>query len=210
MQVNNISNLRTGDIFLFSGKGWVSNIIKLFTFSNVSHVGMVIVDTQKYSEPMLWESTTLSNLKDYESGKPKAGVQLVSVRERIATYNGTITLRRLRNVAFSQNEMQAFNTFYQQVKNHGYEASKWELAASAMPIGNQSEDLSTIFCSELVAEGYQQLGMLPHNVPSNNYTPKDFTEQVNLKLLKGTLGAEELVKGYVVEPNLDDDLSIYQ
>ena len=60
--------LETGDIVLFSGKGGISTGIKWITNSKWSHVGMVLKLTQ-FDAVLIWESTTLSDIKDIESGK---------------------------------------------------------------------------------------------------------------------------------------------
>lgn len=47
------------------------------------------------------------------------------------------------------------------------------------------EDLSSVFCSELIAETYQNQGILnepPKGLPSNEYTQKDFGEEGKLAL----------------------------
>jgi hypothetical protein len=63
-----------------------------------------------------------------------------------------------------------------------YERSQIELLKAAYDgFGGASsgEDLSSLFCSELVAEGYQAMGLLPEfpaGLPSNEYTPIDFSD----------------------------------
>ena len=53
---------------------------------------------------------------------------------------------------------------------------------------SRSEDLSSLFCSELVAEAYQAMGLLdepPRGLPSNEYVPIDFSDRRALKLKRG-------------------------
>ena len=40
--------------------------------------------------------------------------------------------------------------------------------------GNETEDLSSLFCSQLIAAAYQRLGLLPQDTLSNNFVPSDF------------------------------------
>jgi len=67
-----------------------------------------------------------------------------------------------------------------------YERSEAELLKAAWDgIGGASrgEDLSSLFCSELVAEAYQAMGLLPEwpkGLPSNEYTPMDFSDRRTL------------------------------
>lgn len=184
--------LNTGDIILFSGKGAISHGIKLFTLSKWSHVGMVLKlpDTDTV---FLWESTIISNLADAIDGTKKKGVQLVLLSDRIKTYKGEASVRHLKGVTIDKNKYQALMEFRKDVRNRPYEKNEIELIKSAYdgPWGHNEEDLSSLFCSELVAEAYQRIGLLPSDIPSNEYTPKDFTSEKNLKLLGGaSLGNE--------------------
>jgi hypothetical protein len=45
--------------------------------------------------------------------------------------------------------------------------------------------LSSLFCSELVAEVYQKMGLLTEKLPSNEYIPKDFSTEKSLSLELG-------------------------
>lgn len=61
------------------------------------------------------------------------------------------------------------------------------------------DDLSRVFCSELVAASYQRAGLLGSYPPAFRYTPKDFSSQQThppgLHLLKGArLSAEEFIR----------------
>ena len=40
---------------------------------------------------------------------------------------------------------------------------------------NTHEDLSSLFCSELVAAAYQRMNLIKEGRPSNTYTPDDFS-----------------------------------
>ncbi len=42
--------------------------------------------------------------------------------------------------------------------------------------GKNKRDTSSLFCSELVAEAYQQMGLLTLDIPSNEFTPADFAD----------------------------------
>jgi hypothetical protein len=188
-------NLRTGDLVLFSGKGAMSHGIKLFTSSKWSHVGMVLKlpDTDTI---FLWESTTLLNLADAIDGKRKKGVQLVLLSDRIKTYDGDASIRHLQNFSVSVSRYEKLMKLRKSFRNKPYEKSQIELLKSAYdgPWGHNEEDLSSLFCSELVAEAYQCLGLISNKIPSNEFTPKDFTEEKDMKLALGaSLGKEILV-----------------
>ena len=142
------NQLDTGDIVLFSGKGHISSAIKWFTAGKWSHVGMVIRSSE-WDMLLLWESTTLSNLKTIDNAH-KEGVQTVFLSERVATYDGDIGVRRL-SVERTPQMIEDLKAFRAMVKDRPYEESKWELIKSALDgpsfLENQ-EDLSSLFCSE--------------------------------------------------------------
>lgn len=171
--------LKTGDIILFSGKGGISSLIKRFSNSKWSHVGMVV---RFMDMVLLWESTSLSKLKDVQTGKSTQGVQLVGLSERLAIYDGDFALRRLsENLSGAQ--LHALSKFRSEVAGRPYEKDYIELLNSVLIFEN-TEDLSSIFCSELLAEAYQRMGLLTEDKPSNEYTPKDFAGRLRLKGLK--------------------------
>ena len=77
--------------------------------------------------------------------------------------------------------------FRKEVQGRPYEKNKMELILSAMDfqeeylsfLRNKKEDLSSLFCSELVAEAYKRMGLLSDKLLSNEYTPDDFASGSN-------------------------------
>lgn len=186
------TQLKTGDILLFSGKGAISEGIKFFTLSRWSHVGIVY----RLADPLdpqgsvfCWESTTLSELQDAETGRLTRGVQRVELSERLErcfARGYEISVRALTRT-LTEDMIRALNAFRHEVSGRPYETSKLELLKAAYDgvFGNNKEDLSSLFCSELVAEAYQRMGLLPETTPSNEYTPKDFSSEHRLVLQQG-------------------------
>jgi hypothetical protein len=174
--------LNTGDIVLFSGKGFISGLIKWFTRSPHSHVGMVIRSVE-IDMILLWESTTLSKVKDILSHTSKQGVQLVLLSERVNTYKGKIGIRKLEGVDMTGKRIETLTDFRNEMKDCDYEQNKLELAKSAYdgPFGRNKENLSSVFCSELIAEMYERWELLPEAVASNEYTPADFGNEIELE-----------------------------
>lgn len=186
--INIRDELKTGDLVLFTGTGLVSNIIKLS--GEFTHIGM-IVNFLEYDFTCLWESTTLSTLKDLESGTLIKGVQLVPLSKRISTYDGDIAIRKLIGVKPDIRTNKALLDFRRNFNGRKYEKSIMDLIGSAFDIfADKVEDLSTLFCSELVAEAYQRMGLLSEDTPSDMYSPSDFSEEGGLELLTGHLGPE--------------------
>lgn len=190
-------SLKTGDIVIFSGKSAVSNFIKLFSGGKWSHVGMVLRLKQFGDAVLLWESSTLSNIVDVETQTATKGVQLVPMSQRVANYDGDVAVRPL-NKAVTAKMLHALAECRKALSRKPYEAGEVELLKAAYDgIGGKSsgEDLSSLFCSELVAEAYQSMGLLPEypkGLPSNEYTPLDFSSHRKLKLLGGYSLTDEI------------------
>ena len=187
--------LKTGDLVLFSGKGGISAGIKWATLSRWSHVGMIVV-LPEYDFVTVWESTTLSSLVDLDTKVPHKGVQLVPLSSRIDGYGGEVAVRQLEGVSFDEGDLKKLMQLRRELAGKKYEQDTIELIKAAYdgPLGRNSEDLTSLFCSELVAEAYQRLGLISEEKPSNDYTPSDFSEKKQLKLLEGALGKEVLLK----------------
>lgn len=176
-------NLATGDIVLFEGRGLISRAIQWLTGSRYSHVGMV-VHVPEYDFVCLWESTTLSNVANLVTGQKTRGVQLAPLSQRIANYQGNIAVRLLQTY-------QPVNPHHLMALRHSlrgreYERKPLQLLRSVWR-RNRKADLSSVFCSELVAAAYQHLYLLrnEHNggLASNQYTPADFAgNRINQQL----------------------------
>ena len=189
------AKLKTGDVVLFSGKGGISAGIKWATLSRWSHVGMIVV-LPEYDFVTVWESTTLSSIVDLDTKLPHKGVQLVPFSSRIEGYGGEVAVRQLDGVTFDNGDIKNLMLLRRKLAGKKYEQDKIELIKAAYdgPLGRNSEDLTSLFCSELVAEAYQRLGLLSEDKPSNEYTPADFSDKRQLKLLEGALGKEVILK----------------
>ncbi|WP_169054100.1 YiiX/YebB-like N1pC/P60 family cysteine hydrolase [Nitratireductor sp. XY-223] len=186
------SHLKTGDVVLFSGKGGLSAGIKFATGSKWSHVGLVYF-LEEYNLMALWESTTLSKFKDIDTGKYNKGVQIVPLSERIRTYDGEVNIRRL-NKALSSDHHAQLVELRELYKGKPYELNEIELIKAAFdgPFGANEADISSLFCSELVADAYQKLGILDKTLPANEYTPSDFSSDTEIDLLSGYALEEEI------------------
>ena len=186
--------LQTGDVVLFSGKGGISTGIKWFIESQWSHLGMV-VRPPDFDVVLLWEASPITDIRDVETGKVHKGVRLVALSERIQSYEGKVSIRLL-DVKRMPEMLEALSKLRWELKGRPFETDVVELLKSAWegPFGQNEEDLTSLFCSELVAEAYQHMGLLDTSKPSNEYTPRDFSEEGDLTLRKGRLGKERVIK----------------
>ena len=189
-----LSQLETGDIILFSGEGARSSLIKRSTRCPWSHVGMAI-RLEGLDDLHLYESTSVGCLPDFHSGKLISGVQTVPLQERIRTYPGAVSARKLEERP-SVEMLEALEIMHRQFRGRGYEVNDLELLKAAYdgPFGMNKRNSASIFCSELVAFAYQTMGYISRTLPANEYTPRDFSEAGNLTLLKGGLSREMTIK----------------
>jgi len=193
-------NIKTGDIILFAGKGGVSEWIKWFSGSTWSHVGMAL-RSEEWDMLLLWESTTLSSVEDVELGRAIRGVQLVPFSARIQAYKGDIAVRHMSKPVTDSMRTE-LRDLRHEVGGRPYEKNYIQLIKATYdgPFGGNLEDLSSLFCSELVAEAYQRMGLLDDGsdaLSSNEYTPRDFSTEGKkpLSLLDGySLGEEILIR----------------
>jgi len=192
------SQLKTGDVLLFSGKSGISEGIKFFTLSKWSHVGIVYKfesDLDPKGSIFSWESTTLCDVADADTGKLTQGVQRVELSERLERCFATgyeISVRQLSE-PLSNEMVRKLNDFRHEVSGRPYEKNRIDLIKAAWdgPFGKNKEDLSSLFCSELVAEAFQRMGLLGQTKPSDEYSPKDFSAEKRLQLELGySLGNE--------------------
>jgi len=161
---------KTGDIILFSGRGLVSNIIKLGGLTKYSHVGIML------DEELLIESTTLSDIPDLFTNKQHKGVMVVRLEDRINSFKGKIYHRSLKDELTNEQKDKMLEVA-KELHQKPYEESLWELISSEIDIlPKQSEDLTSIFCSELAIELMDAAGIFTPKHSSNEYTPKDLAK----------------------------------
>ena len=99
-----MNSLQTGDLLLcdnltHKGLGYFSWLIKFMSYSDYSHIGMIVKDPQFTIKPLegvyVWQSGD-SSIPDAEDGKRKIGVQITPFMSFVTTYPGKIYLRRLK------------------------------------------------------------------------------------------------------------------
>ena len=156
--------IQTGDIIAFSGRGWPSILINLFTYGvpfwHISHVGII---RRHQGELLLFESTTLSDLPCVIQGRPFRGTQAVRLNDRLKEYSGRAWHYPLYRQMFEA-ESERLNGFLADHIGIPYDyigavrsgGIGWSWLESLL----HQEDLSYIFCSELCAAAHRQIGML--------------------------------------------------
>lgn len=211
-----IATARTGDVILWSSSGFEATMVKLFSDSYYSHIGIVLVlDTPLHpgeSGKYFFHSPSgpVRSLKDCLSEPPvsKEGPQmndLVTVLDRCRGAK-SIEIRRMHMDSTVQHpwadgvlttSTSSTLRFAEHEHTKLYEQDKLELFRAACTFfGENERDLSSYFCSELVAETFIRAKLLNTALPSNAFTPKHFSTADRRKapFVAGvTLGPEERI-----------------
>jgi hypothetical protein len=177
-------HLKEMDIILFSGTGFFSRIVRLFTFSKYSHVGLVMWDHD--GRCLVVESAPWTGLKDYLTKNKVNGVQAVYLSERVKAYKGKVYWRRLMGER-PERTSEKFRQVVGVMSGTPYERSWKELLGAAWRTLKNKKNLTSVFCSEFVAHLFIAMGVLDPSEEANEYTPEDFSEQAD-SLLPLTLG----------------------
>jgi hypothetical protein len=189
--------LLTGDLVLMQGLGIESEIIKVVEHSPWSHVAMII-RISGVDPPLLWESTPLHFLEDTVLHSKKSGARIVSLDERLRIGGmkklyKVFALRRLK-VSRTRIMMDRLRNYIENVHLLPF-PTDWGLVKSYLKgkFLGEKEGAPSLFCAELVAETYMHMGLLAFDHPSNWYSPKDFSSEVQLPLLKNARLQKEIV-----------------
>ncbi|MDF1781990.1 MAG: YiiX/YebB-like N1pC/P60 family cysteine hydrolase [Alcanivoracaceae bacterium] len=182
-------SLKTGDLLFFSGRGLASDVVRMFTRSYWSHIG-IVVRLRGISEPLVLESTTLSDSNDLLRGRPVNGIGLVPFRNKISEYQGDVALRRFDGPSLTPPKLRmverlALRLCHRPYKNYVLCHVRGYLA------GYPGKDYSAMFCSELVAEMYRRIGWLKREIQPNSFVPGNFAAD-DLPLTGGRL--EKMVR----------------
>ena len=165
--------------------------------------------------------TCTTGLVDLESGKVRKGVELLPLRHKVFSgWYDRVAIRKLSGVDDKQREnmYRELLLFRKEVQGRPYEKNKIELILSAIDaqekylsfLRNTHEDLSSLFCSELVAEAYKRMGILNTTKFSNEFTPDDFSSARNheLQLNFGQLEPEVYIE-LKFDLEMDRQISVY-
>ena len=178
--------LQTGDILLFSSGELTSWGIRIITNSPWSHVGMVIRSKELEGREKLyiWHSVqqNIDFTRDILTETNKQGPQLNNLRTMIKHSAGAVYVRRLHHVqpTFAIGDpIVNLRAYFEKTAKKDYEQNFFELARSQLDapiIGKNEEDMSSVFCSELMASTYREFGYMANpGTNSNEFVPSDFS-----------------------------------
>lgn len=192
------TTFRTGDLVLYSGRHPMHLLHQKRTGCPWGQVGL-IVRLSSETVPIVFESTAISQAEDVRTGAVAQGVQLTRLPDRIASFDGAVAIRHLVPPLDEDLESR-LHTFVENQHGKPFNSNKW-IAFRSLNRRNVQSREPGYFCSELVAEAFQSIGILPRppeGMTSNNYIPADFSSGFSRSILKPTrgfqLGNEEIIK----------------
>ena len=188
---------RTGDVWLFRGAGLADRAIQAVTNAPVNHVGMAVVIDDL--PPLLWHAELGKSLPDLWSGQRQRGVQLHDLRDAVLhwrqRYGQRTWLRQLVGPDDDDRGQRAMEDAVLRsiARFDGRPFPTTRGLARGWVNGRlrRRVDSETVFCAELVAATYVEMGLLPDDRPLNAYDPGSFWSGDELELLDGArLGSE--------------------
>jgi len=160
--------MKAGDLVGFSGACFLSDMVNIATLGiprfGISHVGIVAPEGQGLA---LWESTEHNPLPDLIAHRIVKGVQVHELDLAVENYQGKVYLYPLYRELY-QDEQDRLAEFLASMYGRGYDEigaiRSAGVGLSYIESLLHPENLSSIFCSEMVAKAYSELGLLPtHN-----------------------------------------------
>ena len=181
-----MNELKTGDIILFDYEGHsiISSLLKRFTKSNFTHVGMILKDP-KFIHPSLkglyvWESGKEDN-PDPQDNK-KIGVQITPFLEIYDKYKNTgskIYIRKIKdNNIFTDENLKKIHGI---VYDKPYDIVPLDWIEGYLQKDLNPQKTNRFWCSALIGYIYTQLGILNPDTDWSILRPCDFSQDSQLK-----------------------------
>ena len=204
-----MENLNTGDILLFDYTGGglfglFTYLIKKFTKSNFSHVGMVLKDpvflNKSLSGLYLWESSK-EPYPDPQDNKKKIGVQITPLYEVLNEYKnkGSVYVRHVRsqpkeNIKYFFSDKH-LKDVHDVVYNKPYDIVPRDWWQAYEQIDSDPQKIDRFWCSALVGYIYTKCGLLNEKTDWSIMRPCDFSlEKEDLDFVNGAFLDESEIK----------------
>ena len=159
----------TGDIILFHNSHFASQATKVFTRSQWDHVGMVL----------RWGN---NELKLFEATADGVGLFKLKARLEFLQKNTKMGVRRL-STQRSPEMLSQLDMFITQMRGRHYKKRFGVLVKAAVSNekerGTEDQDLSSVFCSELVVAAYQKMNLVSERFAAKGFLPKDLADKTN-------------------------------
>jgi hypothetical protein len=191
-----VATAATGDIWLFRGRSMADLTVRALTNSPVNHVGMAVAIDDL--PPLLWHAELAGLLPDVWTGERHRGVQLHLLAEAVRTWNVRYQqrawVRQLDGPIERRHEdrlMEVIDRF----DGRPFPTTLGLLRRWLTRSVRRTSSLEEVFCAELVATTYQQMGLLAPLRPAGSYDPGRFWSGDHIALAPPfALGAEIAVR----------------
>ena len=182
----------TGDLWLFRGRSAADFAIRAATNSPVNHVGMVVAIDDL--PPLLWHAELGRSLPDVWTGQRQRGDQLHHLAEAVTTWNQRYGqrawVRQLEGTIEHRHEDRLMETI-DRFDGRAFPTIPGIIRQWVTGRVRRTSSLETIYCAELVATTYLQMGLLPNRLPASWYDPGRFWSGDRLALIPPfALGSE--------------------
>lgn len=189
-----LRNVRTGDVILFSGRGFFSSIIRFGGIGrNWSHVGVIVVNVK--GVPYVIESNPpIEGLTDIVTKTwNKSGPRMSKLSDRLRGYDGHfIAIRYLEYEAKILNRNRLRESLIKFVKSRP-RSSKYDYNLThfwGASMQNNVDESENYYCTKFAAGALIESGILTETKPCGNFTLDDFSSLGQL-FTKGSWYYEE-------------------
>jgi len=198
-------NLKTGDLILFDNGGCnlFSYLIKFFTKSEITHVGVILKDPD-FIDPIyplkgyyVWESGWEGE-PDPQDGNIKFGVQITPFDEICDKYKqkgSAIFIKRINCLPGSFNTRKLkdiHNVVYDKI----YDCFPADLILAIMRKDKHPQKTSRFWCSSLVGYIYTQCNILIKTTDWSILRPSDFTGTESILRFSNNAFLEDIFQIY--------------
>jgi hypothetical protein len=186
----------TGDIWLFRGRSLADRAIQTVTNSPVNHVGMVVAIDDL--PPLLWHAELGRSLPDVWTGERQRGVQLHRLEDAVLVwserYGQRAWMRQLEGELTREHEDRLIKAI-ERFDGRPFPTTAGLARQWLTGRFRRRSALETIYCAELVATTYQQMGLLPSRRPASWYDPGRFWSGDRIDLVPPFALGEEVAVG---------------
>lgn len=179
---------KQGDIILFKTPDLLGKSTRMLTKSEWDHIGLVVYHSDSDYNNSLQRIPCL--LEAVETG-----VKVYpNIMARLDKYGASMICVRKLNREMTKEEHGRLHAVINQLVGRQYKFDILQMLRAVRHgkgiIFDNREDLSKIFCSELIASCLQHVDILSSELSSNSFTPRDFGEGKSLPLLNAAYSHE--------------------
>ncbi len=198
-------NFKTGDILLFDyncNSGiwyYFSKLIKLLTYSEYTHIGLILVDPTYINKELkgiyVWHSSW-TGIKDPQDNKIKLGVQITPFDKLFNEYRETSSNIYLRRLQCDINPFTPSNILdiHKDVYCKLYDLIPKDWLEAIIHVDSDPKKTDRFWCSAFVGYIYSRLNIISTLIDWSILRPCDFSSTNQIPLNNGyTLDIEEII-----------------